>query len=87
MTSQTNMTLQATGVDEVIRDIVTRIAEIDRGFADDVNLRDGLGIDSYREVEILFEIEHVLGIQIPMERYSEVQTFDNLRTLVAALKN
>jgi acyl carrier protein len=83
MTSVATMTSD----DEVIKNIVTRIGEIDAGFADDAHLRDELGIDSYREVEIIFEIERVFGIQIPMERYAEVQTFDNLRRLVAALRN
>jgi acyl carrier protein len=79
--------MNATINDDIIRDIVCRIAEIDNGFPENVHLRDELGIDSYREVEILFEIERVFSIQIPMEKYAEVQTFDNLRTLIAALKN
>jgi acyl carrier protein len=83
MTSETTATID----DKVIRDIVTRIGEIDSGFGDDAHLREELGIDSYREVEIIFEIERVFGIHIPMERYSEVKTFDNLRRLVAALRN
>lgn len=73
-------------MEQTLRQIVAKIAETSPDFPPQVNLRDGLDVDSVRAVEIVFEIEHKLGIKVPEDRYGEVRTFGDLVALVNALK-
>ena len=73
-------------MEQTLRDIVAKIAETTPTFEGGVNMRDGLKVDSVRALEIVFEIEKTLGIDIPEGRYAEVKTFDDLAKLVASLK-
>ena len=73
-------------MEQKLRQIVAKIAETTPDFAKDVNLRDGLDVDSVRAVEIVFEIEHSFGIKVPEERYGEVRTFSDLVALLVSLK-
>ena len=50
------------------------------------HLRDEVGVDSVRAFEIVFEIEKVLGIAVPEDKYAEVRTFKDLLVVVEALK-
>ncbi len=49
-------------------------------------MRDDLKVDSVRALEILFEVEKELAIQVPEGRYGEVRTFQDLVKLVNSLK-
>jgi acyl carrier protein len=49
-------------------------------------LRDDLNIDSFRAVEIVFEIERAFQIVLPGSRYGEVETFNDMLKLIVALK-
>jgi acyl carrier protein len=73
-------------MEDTLRKIVAKIAETTPDFAKDVNLRDGLDVDSVRAVEIVFEIEHQFGIKLPEGRYAEVRSFSDLLALVTSLK-
>ena len=68
-------------MEEKLRTIVTTIAECKAGFADTVNMRDDLGVDSVRALEVVFEIEKQFKISIPEERYGEIRTFSDLVNL------
>jgi acyl carrier protein len=72
-------------MEEKLRGIVSRIGEIELNFSADAHLNDDLGIDSFRAVEIVFEIERTFGIKVPDARYGEVQTFADMVKLVASL--
>ena len=48
---------------------------------DDVNLRDQLGIDSLRAMEILVAVEQKYGIKIDEARAFDVMTFRDLTEL------
>ncbi len=72
-------------MEEKLREIVARIAETNKDFSPDAHLRDDLNVDSFRGVEIVFEIERVFGIIVPGNRYGEVQTFNDMLKLVASL--
>jgi acyl carrier protein len=73
-------------MEQQLREIVSRIAEIPLDFAADAHLRDELNIDSFRAFEIVFEIERTFSIKVPDGRYGEVQTFNDMVKLVQSLK-
>jgi acyl carrier protein len=73
-------------MEDKLREIVARIGEIPKDFEPNAHLRDELNIDSFRAVEIVFEIERAFQITVPGARYSEVETFNDMVKLVAALK-
>jgi acyl carrier protein len=73
-------------MEDKLRDIVARIGEIAKDFEPNAHLRDDLNIDSFRAVEIVFEIERAFQITVPGARYAEVETFNDMVKLVAALK-
>jgi acyl carrier protein len=73
-------------MEQTLRNIVAKIAETAPTFDATVSMRDGLKVDSIRALEIVFEIEKVLGIDIPEGKYAQVKTFDDLSKLVASLK-
>jgi acyl carrier protein len=72
-------------LEETLREIVSRIGEIAGDFSADALLSDDLRIDSFRAVEIVFEIERIFSIKVPDARYSEVQTFRDIVNLVRSL--
>jgi len=73
-------------MEEQLREIVARIGEISKDFEPNAHLRDDLNIDSFRAVEIVFEIERAFQIVVPGSRYGEVETFNDMLKLVVALK-
>jgi acyl carrier protein len=73
-------------MEESLRKIVAKIAETKPDFALGAQLRDELGVDSVRALEIVFEIEKVFGVSVPEDRYGEVRTFSDLLVLVKSLK-
>ena len=72
-------------MEQTLREIVARIAELPEDFAADANLRDDLNIDSFRAAEIVFEIERVLKTKIPDEQFATVQTFNEIVDLVTSV--
>lgn len=73
-------------MEEQLREIVARIGEIPKDFEPNAHLRDDLNIDSFRAVEIVFEIERAFQITVPGAKYGEVETFNDMLKLVASLK-
>lgn len=73
-------------MEQELREIVARIAEVAVDFSADSHMRDELNVDSFRAVEIVFEVERVFAIKVPDGRYGEVQTFADLVKLVQSLK-
>jgi acyl carrier protein len=73
-------------MEQILREIVAKIAEITPDFAGDADLREDLDVDSHRAVEIVFEIERTFNIRIPDDRFGEMQTFDGTLRLVQSLK-
>jgi acyl carrier protein len=73
-------------MEDKLREIVARIGEISKDFEPNAHLRDDLNIDSFRAVEIVFEIERAFQITVPGARYAEVETFNDMVKLVSALK-
>jgi acyl carrier protein len=72
-------------MEETLRDIVSKIGEVERDFSEDALLTQDLSIDSFRAAEIVFEIERVFAIKVPDASYSEVQTFRDIVNLVRSL--
>jgi acyl carrier protein len=72
-------------MEDTLRQIVSRIGEIDPAFTADALLNEELGVDSYRAVEIVFEIEKTFSITVPDTRYSELQTFSDMVAMVREL--
>ena len=73
-------------MEETLREIIGRIAEIPTDFAADAHLRDDLQVDSIRGMEVVFEVERAFSIKVPEDRYDAVATFADLLALVADLK-
>jgi acyl carrier protein len=59
--------------EEKLREIVARIGEISKDFEPNAHLRDDLNVDSFRAVEIVFEIEGAFQITVPGARYADVE--------------
>src|SRR5690349_177458 len=73
-------------LEQKLREIVARIAEIPKDFPAEAHMRDDLNVDSFRGVEIVFEIERQFDISVPGSRYGEVETFKDMLALVTSLK-
>jgi acyl carrier protein len=73
-------------MEQTLRNIVAKIAETTPDFDAGADFRDELNIDSVRALEIVFEIEKTLSIQVPEDRYAEVKNFNNLLKLVSSVK-
>jgi acyl carrier protein len=73
-------------MDDKLRTIVAKIAETSADFAPDANLRDDLGVDSVRALELIFEVEREFSIRVPEQRYGELRTFADLVKVVASIK-
>lgn len=73
-------------VETTMREIIAKIAETDMNFSEDADLREELGVDSYRGVEISFEVERVFNVRIPPERTNELHTLRSSIALVNSLK-
>ena len=72
-------------MEETLRDIIARIAEIPGDFSAEANLRNDLDVDSYRAAEIAFEIERVFNIKMPDDRYAQAQTFNDVLSLLNSI--
>ncbi len=72
-------------MEEKVREIIARIAEIPADFSADAHLRNDLDVDSFRAAEIAFEIERVLKIKLPDERYAAAQTLNEILSLLSSL--
>ena len=74
-------------VKKTMREIIAKIAETDLDFSADADLREELGVDSYRGVELSFEVERVFKVRIPPEGYEELRTLNRAVALITALKS
>ncbi len=72
-------------MEQTLRDIVAKIAEVPSDFDADASFREKLGVDSVRALEIVFEIEKTLGLVVPEEGYAKVKCFSNLLSLVQSI--
>jgi acyl carrier protein len=69
-----------------VRAIIARISRIDtQELADDVNVREELGIDSLMAMEIIATIERKLEIHIDEELYTDIETIGEFLDLVTGL--
>jgi acyl carrier protein len=73
-------------MEQTLRNIVAKIAEIPPDFDGEASFRDKLGVDSVRALEIVFEIEKTMGVLVPEDGYAQVKCFNNLLTLVQSIK-
>jgi acyl carrier protein len=74
-------------MEEQLRQIVGKIAEVSPDFDAGSHLKNDLGVDSLRAIEIVFEIERTFGIKIPEEKYDGVESFGDILQLVTSLKS
>ncbi len=73
-------------MEQTLRNIVAKIAEIPPDFDAEASFRDKLGVDSVRALEIVFEIEKTMGVLVPEDGYAQVKCFNNLVALVQSIK-
>jgi len=73
-------------MEEQLKEIVTRLGEVQSDVDLDSPVADDLDIDSFRAAEIIFEIESALEISIPESRYDEIERFRDLIKLVREIK-
>ncbi len=74
-------------MEEELRQIIAKIAETNADFSADADLREDLDVDSHRAVELVFEIERVFDIKIPVTRFDELRSLKKAVALVASLKS
>jgi acyl carrier protein len=73
-------------MEDELRQIIAKIAETNADYSADADIREELGVDSHRAVELVFEIERVFDVKIPVKRFDELQTLRKATALVASLK-
>jgi acyl carrier protein len=73
-------------MEDELRQIIAKIAETSADFSADADLREDLDVDSHRAVELVFEIERVFDIKIPVTRFDELRTLKKAVALVTSLK-
>ena len=73
-------------MENTLKEIIARIAELQKDFSGADLLRDDLEIDSFRMAEIAFEIERVFEIRLPDEKYAETRTMDDILKLIVGIK-
>jgi acyl carrier protein len=68
-----------------VRGVIASISRIDVSeLADDVNVREELGIDSLMAMEIIATIEKALQIRIDEAQYADIETVGDFIDLVVA---
>jgi len=68
-----------------IRKIVSRVARIEEAeLKDDVRIRDELGIDSVRAIEIFYGCEKAFGMKLDETQFGDVQTVGEFISLLLA---
>jgi acyl carrier protein len=72
-------------MEQTVREIIARIAEISTDFSANANLRNELDVDSFRAAEIAFEIERVLKIKLPDDRYAAAQNLNDILGLLSSV--
>ena len=72
-------------MEQTLREIIAKIAEVPIDFSADANLRDDLNVDSFRAAEIVFEIERIFKTKVPDERFVEAQTLHEIVLLMSTL--
>jgi len=72
-------------MEQTLREIIARIAEVPSDFAADAHLRDELDVDSFRAAEIAFEIERVFKTKLPDEDYADAQSFNDILKLLTSI--
>ncbi len=72
-------------MENTLREIVSRVAEVHPDFSADANLRDELDVDSFRSAEISFEIERVFGVKVPDDKYALAQSLNDILRMLQSL--
>ncbi len=72
-------------MESTLREIVSRVAEVQPDFSADANLRDELDVASFRSAEISFEIERVFGIKVPDDKYALAQSLNDILRMLQSL--
>ena len=85
----TNREMRLKAMEEIrkhVRVTLSSISRIDIGeLADDVNVREELGIDSLTAMEVIATVEKKLGIRIDEELYADIETIGDFLDLVTVL--
>lgn len=55
-------------------------------FDEDTNLIEGLGLDSYKVLDLMLEVEDEFDISVPMNLLTDVHTVRDLAQLIEQLK-
>ena len=72
-------------MEQTLRELIARIAEVPANFSEGASLRDELNVDSFRAAEIAFEIERVFRIKLPDDGYVQAQTFNDVLRLLTSV--
>jgi acyl carrier protein len=69
-----------------VREVIASVSRIDiTELADNVNVREELGIDSLMAMEIIATVERALEIEIDEEQYADIETVGEFINLVVAI--
>jgi acyl carrier protein len=69
-----------------LKEIIAKIAETNADFGPDADLREEVGIDSHRAVELLFEIENTFQVKIPPAKFDQLRTLRQTLAVIESLK-
>jgi acyl carrier protein len=72
-------------MEEMLRQLVARIAEVPATFPIDAHLRDDLDIDSFRAAELIFEIERVFATKLPDTQFAQAQSFHDVLKMLNSI--
>ncbi|MBN2551339.1 MAG: acyl carrier protein [Spirochaetales bacterium] len=88
-TNITNEEMRLEDMEEIrkhVRETLSSISRIDiQELADDVNVREELGIDSLTAMEVIATVEKKLGIRIDEGLYADIETIGDFLDLITVL--
>jgi acyl carrier protein len=73
-------------MEQQLREMIAKIAETTPDFGPEADLREEVGIDSHRAVELLFEIESTFSVRIPPAKFDQLRTLKQTMALIESLK-
>ena len=63
-----------------------QVADTELEFDEDTNLIEGLGLDSYKVLDLMLEVEDEFDISVPMNLLTDVHTVRDLAQLIEQSK-
>ena len=68
-----------------LRQMISSVCDLPKGFADDANLYRDLAVPSFKSVDLLMALEDRYKVSIPDEQYMDATSLDRLTDMMQGL--